>query len=693
MRRSSLALAVQRAIQGTEVVPDYIALTGGLDQVTAPLQRKPGSTRSAQNFEAEQLGGYRRIAGYERFDGRPKPSAATYGILAATITGAPAVGQTLTGATSGATGVIIALPGGSFVLTKVVGTFQNGENLNVGGPTIAVATATLIVSGASTPLLHATYNNLAADQYRNDIAAVPGSGIVRGVWMLNDVVYAFRNNAGGTACAMYKSTTGGWSQVSFEFEVAFTNGSGAATIVDGGTLTQGAVTATIRRVLVRTGSLAGGTAAGILVIAAPAGGNFAAGAATVGAGTLTLSGAQTAITLLPGGRFEFVNENFLGGTSTKRMYGVDGINRAFEFDGSYFVPIPTGMSNDTPDRIIAHKKHLFLAFDGSVQHSGPGTPYAFSIVLGASELAMGDTISGFASLPGDDASAALAIFTRNRMSILYGSSASDWKLVTYREELGAYAYSIQDVGFTLFLDDRGLTDLQTSQAFGNFAHAAISDRIRNLINTYRTLVTASCVSRDRNQYRIFFSNKYAFYVTLKGKNVVGIMPQLFLNTVRCACSLEMNDGSEAMFFGSDDGWVFQLDKGTSFDGSNIEAFIELAFHFANSPRTIKRLRDAMVEVQGTGYGEFSFGYTLGYGSTDLAQPANQTVVTSFAATYWDSFTWDSFTWDGQTLLPNIVDLEGEAENYSLAFRSNADYFEPFTLTGVVVQHTRRRRMR
>ena len=55
---------------------DLIRLSGGLDQVTPTLSLQPGVARRAANFECSINGGYTRIAGYERFDGRPSPSAA-----------------------------------------------------------------------------------------------------------------------------------------------------------------------------------------------------------------------------------------------------------------------------------------------------------------------------------------------------------------------------------------------------------------------------------------------------------------------------------------------------------------------------------------------------------------------------------------------------------------------------------------
>lgn len=694
-----LEQAVLRALQSVPVVPDYIKMAGGLDLVTSPLERLPGTARAAQNFEVEagadkRPAGYRRIAGYERYDGRQKPSDASYSILQANISGAPAVGNTLTGATSGATGEIIALPGGSFVLTKVVGVFQNGENLNVGGPTIAVATSVAVANSATAPVLHAQYKNLAADEYRNDIAAVPGSGAVLGVWRYNNITFAWRNNVGATAAAIHKSTAGGWVNVPLGEEVSFT--AGGLNIDDGDTLTQGGVTATVKRVVLQSGSFAGGTGAGRLVIFNRAGGNFAAGAATTtGGGALTLSGAQTAITIQPSGTYEFHNANFGGSSGTKRIYGCDRVSRGFEFDGTDYgyVPIVTGMSPDTPNHVREHKNHLFFAFSSSAQHSGTGLPYVWSPVFGAAELAMGDEISGFMGQPGFEAGGALAIFTRNRTSVLYGSSVSDWNLVPYREELGAYARTIQDIGFTVFLDDRGITNLQTAQEFGNFAHATMSDLIRTLVSSKRTLVTASCISRDRSQYRLFFSDATALYMTVQGRRLLGVMPMQFPDVVRCICSLEDSDGSEAVFFGSDDGFVYELDKGTSFDGDAIEFFLDLAYNFAKSPRTIKRYHDAMLELSGSGYAEFSFGYFLGYGSADIVQPGTVGVVGNFATVLWDAFTWDAFTWDGQTLTPSIVKMDGEAENYSIGIRGSSDIYDPFTLSGAVVHYSARRRMR
>ncbi|MEO7665753.1 MAG: hypothetical protein ABIU97_01810, partial [Dehalococcoidia bacterium] len=381
---------------------DAAVFIGGLDEMTPTLQLKAGRAiaRFARNYEcvATPGGGYARVEGYERKDGRARPSAASYTLLQVeAFTNTPTVGQTLTGGSSGATGKIIALGANYIVLTLITGTFTDVEAVLVGATPIGTAVMTTVTA---TPLLNAQYLNLAADVYRALIAAVPGSGPVRGVVSLNvsgvHKLFAFRDNAGATLCILHVASASGWAVVTLKREVRFTAGSHATLIpLDGATLTQGANTAIIRRVMRETGSFVAGTATGRLIIETPAPAPFAAGAATIGAITLTLSGADTAISIAPGGRFQFDVKNFGGQLISKRIYGCDGINRAFEFDGTYFCPIETKATTDTPKHIAVHNDHLWLGIGSSSMVSSPGRPFVFSAIEFAAELTHGDTITGY----------------------------------------------------------------------------------------------------------------------------------------------------------------------------------------------------------------------------------------------------------------------------------------------------------
>jgi hypothetical protein len=240
---------------------ELIAFNGGYDTVTPALSLPPGFCRRAQNYEQDINGGYVGRHGYERYSGKARPSDANYALLTGVLTGSGVQHETITGGTSGATGKLLTAVGSTqLALTATSGTFVSETITGSSSGALGSVTGPAVSNGATTTLLHATYKNLAADYYRTLIAAVPGSGSVLGVWVFDDDVYAFRNNAGVTGVDMYKATVTGWVQVTFGEEVSFSNAN--LSVEEGDTLTQGGVTATIDRIALYSGTLASGTNTG-----------------------------------------------------------------------------------------------------------------------------------------------------------------------------------------------------------------------------------------------------------------------------------------------------------------------------------------------------------------------------------------------------------------------------------------------
>lgn len=688
-------------IKMPQTLYDTVIMAGGLDLLTPVLSLRPGYVRDAVNFECAPTGGYARIGGYERFDGRARPSDATYQIIQVTsFTNVPAVGDTLTGNTSGATGQIIAVSTGNLymAITLVVGAFTTSEVVKVGATTIGTATpATVSISS----LLNAQYLNLAADVYRALIGAVPGSGPVRGVvsavFSGTRKVYAFRDNAGATACVLHENSGSGWTAVTMYNEVSFTLG-GATVPADGATLTQGANTATIKRVVHESGSWGANTAAGRFIVTTPAPGNFAAGAATIGAINVTLGGVQTAITLATGGKYEFDKGNFAGQLSTRRIYGCDGVNKGFEFDGTVYVPIKTFAATDTPKHVRVHNQALFFFIGASAMISGPGVPYKFNSTDGGAEIAVGDTVTGSLVQPGSQDTPALGIFSRNLSHILYGTAASGsnpWKVVTFAWATGAFDYMQQNLDRSYFLDDRGIISFQAAQEYGNFTQASLTNNIQPFITEKRSNSVYSCTCRDKSQFRTFFSDGSGLFTTIVNGKLLGNMPIQYPNAIYCAWSDEDATGNEEMFVGAaTGGMVYQLDRGSSFDGANIDARIVLNWHSMKSTRIRKRYRRASLEMQGSFYAAIQFGYSLGYGSERISQPTQASYPASFAGeSLWDVVFWDQFIWDGATLLPTEVEMRGTAENVQFTILSTTDYIYPFTLNSLTTHYTMRRGLR
>jgi len=674
-----------------EQTPDYILMSGGLDLETPVSRLKPGVLRETFGFEAAITGGYSRIKGYERFDGRPNPSDGLYSAITVNITGTIAVGNTITGGTSGATGKVIYvnLTLGLVVFTKATGAFVLTETVLVA----AVSQGTVTDTGGSeaTDDFDARMLNAAADDYRADILVVPGSGQMRGVVRHNNVTYAFRNNAGNTAIAIYKHSSSGWVLVPFGEIVSFTAGN--SSVNDADVLTQGAVTATISRVMVESGTSP--NLVGRLVITGRAGGNFAAGAATsTGGGALTLSGAQAAIAPLPSGDYEFDIETV---GSQKRVYGVDQVNSAFEFDGTTYAPIRvSGASPDIPNRVLVQAGHLVLTYLDNVQISSLGTPFMWSANGGALLLASG-TVTAMSRLPGSQTAAAAAVCTDDDTQILYGiGAASALQLISFSDASGAKAKTLQRLGGLFGLDDLGVTNLETSQNYGNFASSVLTQHISRFMRARRNLATGSVVVRDKNQYRVFFSDGYAVYMTIVNGKLLGAMPVQFPNVVRCVFRGETPNTNETVFFGSDDGYIYRLEAGTSFDGAAIDFSFTTVPAYQRRLRRDKHYRRLTFEVAGTNYCSFNAAVDLDFSSTDRAQQdVDVPVANAFSPGLWDNnLDYDgNLIWDGVTLTPSTIRIDGSGENIAIRVAGSSDIMDQFTINAAIVTYSLRGRKR
>lgn len=334
---------------------DTVALSGGFNQTTSAYQLPAGALRDCINFACKPQGGYYRVPGYERFDGHPSPSDAEFVTIEATLNPGEVLAIGDTGSFGSFTGTVCFIdPALRFYgLTKTSDTWHTvfvPGIIDIGGGAIGTADA---IFTALTPKEVLVIRAAAADIYRADIGPVPGSGPIRGVFFHEDTAYAFRDNDPATSCVLYESTASGWTEVTLPKIVNFTLM--AVLPAEGSTMTQGGVTAVVERVAVTSGDLTGGTAAGYMALSAVAGGSFVAGAATYPGGSASLSGAESQLILLPGGSYSFSTGTF---TADSRIYGADGVNDAFEFDGKTYFPIPLD-NGLKPKYAQPHTLHLF----------------------------------------------------------------------------------------------------------------------------------------------------------------------------------------------------------------------------------------------------------------------------------------------------------------------------------------------
>ena len=670
---------------------DVIPLAGGFDQVTSAYQLSPGALRDCINFACRSTGGYYRVPGYERFDGRFQPHLAQFVALDITLLPGKSIAVGDIGAFGNINGTVSYVdPFGKYIsLTKTTTTFSTTF---VPGPIVISADTKGTANAYHTQLTQkelAVNRAAAANIYRADIGAVPGSGPIRGVVFYNDVAYAFRDNAAGTAEDIYKSTTLGWVKVQLGQTVAFTDLK--ANINEGDTLTQGGVTATVERWIISSGDITSGTNTGYFVVSNISGGSFTAAAATVGTAAVTLGGAQQQIVLSPGGDYNFSIGNFSAYEATRRIYGADGINDAFEFDGEVYVPIPVPGIVDKPSLAQTHANHLFLAVSSSIIHSALGNPYNFEVVNGAGEIGTGGRITGMLIMPGNQSTQALMVFARNSTWILYGTSSQDWNFTNYNVGIGAWEGTPQNLFDAFALDDRGVTQMKQTLNYGNFDAATLTYNIRPFIQSQRGLAVCSALSRENSQYRVYFSTGYGLYVTTNPQGFVGHGIVLFPNIPTCYWDSEYFTGETVALFGDKDGFVYRNDVGTSFDGKVINAYLNTNINSSKSPRLRKRYRRCVLELQGDSYIEMQVGYSFEWASERILPHAFEDGSMQFAGlSFWDEFIWDTFFWDGRSNDTVSVELAGTGENMQMMIVLDADYVEQFTIPSVIFHYTPRR---
>jgi len=550
-----------------------------------------------------------------------------------------------------------------------------------------IATAILasvpVESGAGNDTDDSTYLHAAIEMWRDHILAVPGSGEIRGLGMLGTTRYAWRDNAAGTACVIHKNSSNGWEEVDLGKKIDFTSG-GTVEITEDATITGATslATATVERIVVSSGTWGGGDAAGYIVLA-DQGGTFIGENLNIGTdlNVATVAGDSEAITLLPGGHYEIISHNFFGQPGSLRMYGCDGVNQGFEFDGSVYCPITTGLPTDTPTHVSAHKKHLFFMFPGgSTKHSGVGYPLKWLSAAGALEIALGDVGVGMAPQPGG----VLAMWCRNSSHLLYGNDATDWELKTHSEVSGAIEWTIQRLSQSIYLDDPGVTTLNAVQDFGDFGSGIISQDINPLIKEKNGLAISSMRVRDKQQYRLFFSDNSGLSFTFNSGKLLGVTRTDYGMPVRVTASGEIS-GSEVLLFGSDDGYVYQLDKGTSLDGEELESMFRLPYNHLKTPENKKAWYKAVLELSSPE--QITLEWIEDYDYSGGPSAAAQDIDIISGGGYWNISNWNEFLWSSQAVGTAEAYLGGVGNNMGLFIRHASVYDQPHSIQGMTIHYS------
>lgn len=673
-----------------------IAFGGGVDLVTPPQLVDPGKLLQCRNYECDLNGGYRQASGYERFDGQESPTDASYFSIVTTFTaGTFTLGETVTQAVSGATAILVHLGVRGLYVVAITGTFNNTDVIT-GGTSGATATATS----------EAFLNSILSDDedvrdvrhskviyFRDLIGPVPGINDVRGAFRHEAISLAVRD-VDGISAQMYRASATGWQAITASWVLFYDTK--VATIPPDGTLLDDGLgnTATLHRASETT---IGGTT-GMMVLTGYTAG-FAAGSAiedgAVVIATVAVGGDAAAVTMLPGGKNEWESHSFSGAVDFYRVYTADGVNPAFEYDpiADVISPVYTDQlfkSIDTPTYISIYNNHLFLGYHrGIMRNSEPGDPFLWDAAAGSLEIHVGAEITGF-----DAAPKSLIVATKRTTYALTGQIAENFVLDVASAKTGARHYTMVHIGTTYMFDDRGVIELSRVQAFGNFSNATVTRLIQPALQLIRKDVRSATVNLTHNIYKIFTYEGLGVSITFQEGAIVGFGFYDLATTINFISNAEDETGEERIFFGGADGYVYQMDKGVSFDGAPKEAWFKTVYQNLKSPKDRKRFYRAFFDVQISGKADVSLFAEYAYGSPDVRPTRTFNNDLAGVVSTWDAGLWDQAVFDSSQITEgSYIDLKGTGDSISLVVYSNSAKDDIFTFKDVIYKYKLRRSMR
>ncbi len=325
-------------------------------------------------------------------------------------------------------------------------------------------------------------------------------------------------------------------------------------------------------------------------------------------------------------KYQMISYNFFASEDQNAIYGCSGAGQAFWYDGQTLDFISTGvdMDVDKPRHLAPHENRLHLGYLWGEVYASGVTPTSFDSATDvAASYGFGDKITGLMPAAGK----ALAVFTESTVNVLLGAKQGfaeaaletvDQQVVNHK--VGAIEYTVQSIGNRpIFATFRGIETLETMDQYSDFFTAPLSYDVSPwLLERLQTAaaesptgksVINSVVVRNKNQYRLFFADGWVLTLTYVGpeKTPQNTTQQYWFNSdrveyARCYATASgvTTAGQDRAFFsveprpatppdpssalGAELGYVYELDRGRSFDGGSIEANFLMTHYFSSEER-------------------------------------------------------------------------------------------------------------
>ena len=398
-----------------------------------------------------------------------------------------------------------------------------------------------------------------------------------------------------------------------------------------------------------------------------------------------------------GGKARFADLNFGAG---HKVLIVDGTNYPAVFDDSTnAVTSITGNADvQGADHVAVFKTTVFYANGTNLYFTAPSTYDDFSAANGGGVINVGHQITGLAVFREQ-----LIVFSRNSIKRLTGTTLADFNLAPITDRIGCInGDTIQEVGGDImYAAPDGLRLLSATDRIGDFGLDIASDPISK--NAYTFLQSSSnfcsLVLREKAQYRIFSYVASERQGTAKGLIATKTVAQggsgfEWATTkgikAHVADSKYTEAFDETTIFANDDGYVYELDTGSDFDGDIIEAIYESPYMPITDPQIRKTFYKMTLYAEPSGSMELDVNFKFDFGTetnTGLVQPSTINIASTGSSVFifGDSGSvFNTATYGGE--LDKVYDKNVIGSGKTVAIRIEDNSSNPsFTLDTILLE--------
>tara|TARA_R110001606_G_scaffold349386_1_gene499339 strand:- start:3736 stop:5277 length:1542 start_codon:yes stop_codon:yes gene_type:complete len=285
----------------------------------------------------------------------------------------------------------------------------------------------------------------------------------------------------------------------------------------------------------------------------------------------------------------------------------------------------------------------FYAKGSELIFAAPGTVDDFDPANAAGSLKMRSDIVGLAVFRDQ-----LIVFGTDSIQRLTGSTGSDFNLSVITDRMGCLnGDTIQEVGGDImYLAADGVRLLSATDRIGDFGLDVTSDSIAKDAATFKASASNFCsvLFRAKAQYRVFSYVESEQSVTAKGliatkyvsQGASGISWSTSFGIKAFVADSIYSGNTETAAFANDDGYIYILDDGNSFDGNAIDAIYESPYMPITDPQVRKSFYKMTIYAEPTGSMAFEVSLKYDFGAktnTGLIQPPPQVVSSTGIAVF------------------------------------------------------------